>query len=222
MDIKSEKTSKLLELLLVVFLGITSVFSAFSAWQSALNSSAMSKNYNEGIATVTDANSLYVEAGQTYSNDVTLYQQFISFQYDVEYAEDEIQAEKAQAKMEDFMNTFLSEDLQKAIIWAGEQQETSGQDYISPFDNEEYWNSVYAEAQSTYQQGRQMLEEGHIYNTNGDKMGLIVIYYAMVLFLLGIASTLKRNMFKVALGLFAVAIFIFATIQMSMIPFLNA
>ena len=220
MDIKSEKSSKLLELLLVVFLGITSVFSAFSAWQSALNSSAMSKNYNEGIATVTDANTLYVEAGQVYSNDMALYQQFISFQYDVEYATDEIEAEKAQAKMDDFMNTFLSENLMNAIVWAGEQQGETGQAYVSPFDSEEYWKSVYAEAEATYQQGRQMLEDGHVYNTNGDKMGLIVIYYAMVLFLLGIASTLKRNGLKLALGLFAVAIFIFATIQMATIPFL--
>ena len=221
MDLKSEKSSKLLELLLVVFLGITSVFSAFSAWQSALNSSAMSKYYNEGIATVTDANTLYVEAGQVYSNDMALYQQFISFQYDVDYATDEIQSEKAQAKMDDFMNTFLSENLMNAIIWAGEQQGETGQAYVSPFNSEEYWNSVYAEAESTYQQGRQMLEEGHIYNTNGDKMGLIVIYYAMVLFLLGIGSTLKRNELKVALGLFAIAIFIFATIQMATIPFLS-
>lgn len=221
MDLKSEKSSRLLELLLVIFLGVTSVFSAFSAWQSALNSSAMSKNYNEGIATVTDANSLYVEAGQTYSNDVTLYQQFISFQYDVDYASDEIEAEKAQAKMENFMNTFLSENLMNAIIWSGEQQEATGQAYISPFDNEEYWDSVYAEAQNTYQQGREMLEQGHVYNTNGDKMGLIVIYYAMVLFLLGIGSTLKRNELKVALGLFSIAIFVFATIQMAMIPFLS-
>lgn len=221
MDLKSEKSSKLLELLLVVFLGITSVFSAFSAWQSALNSSAMSKNYNEGIATVTDANTLYVEAGQVYSNDMALYQQFISFQYDVDYATDEIEAEKAEAKMEDFMNTFLSENLMNAIVWAGEQQGETGQAYVSPFDSEEYWNSVYAEAEATYQQGRQMLEDGHIYNTNGDKMGLIVIYYAMVLFLLGIASTLKRNGLKLALGLFAIAIFIFATIQMAAIPFLS-
>jgi hypothetical protein len=221
MNLKSEKSSRLLELLLVIFLGITSVFSAFSAWQSALNSSAMSKYYNEGIATVTDANTLYVEAGQVYSNDVALYQQFISFQYDVDYATDEIEAQKAQAKIEDFMNTFLSENLMNAIIWAGEQQEEIGQAYISPFDNEDYWNSVYAEAQTTYQQGREMLEQGHVYNTNGDKMGLIVIYYAMVLFLLGIGSTLKRNELKVALGLFSIAIFVFATIQMAMIPFLS-
>jgi hypothetical protein len=53
-------------------------------------------------------------------------------------------------------------------------------------------------------------------------MGLIVIYFATVMFLLGIANSLKRNELKLALALFSCAIFIFATIQMAMIPFLSA
>ena len=222
MKLQNEKNTRGIELFLVIFLGITSVFSAYSAWQSSLNNSAMSKHYNEGIATITVANSLSVEAWQTDSDDVALYQQYISFQYDYAYATDEVTEEKALRKMEDFENTFFSDDLVAAVNWSYEQQQATEASYVSPFESQIYWDTVYAEANAAYEKGRTLLDSGNTYNTNGDKMGLIVIYFATVMFLLGIANSLKRNELKLALALFSCAIFIFATIQMAMIPFLSA
>lgn len=220
MGIDSEKNTKLIELLVVIFLGVASVFGAFAAYQSALNGSAMSREYNEGISTITDANSSYVEAGQTISNDMVLYQNMISLQLDVEYATDEVEQAKAQEKLTNFEAKFLTQDLQAAIEWATAQEEATGY-YTSPFESETYVEAVYKTAAETYQEGRGRLELGHVYNTNGDKMGLIVIYYALILFLLGISSSLKRNVLKIALSGFSLAIFVFATVQMFSIPFLT-
>ncbi|MEA4853736.1 MAG: hypothetical protein VB082_05645 [Christensenella sp.] len=220
MNLKSEKFSNVLEIVIVVFLGIASVFSAFAAYQSSLNSSAMSKYYNEGIATITDANSSYVEAGQVISNDMTLYQNLLSLSLEIDYAETPEEAEKAQEKFDNYSAKFLSQDLLDAITWA-ESKEGETDFYTSPFESEDYMNSVYAEANETYESGRQMLEEGHVYNTNGDKMGLIVIYFATVMFLLGICNALKRNELKIALAAFAAVIFVIATVQMFGIPFLK-
>lgn len=220
MGIHSEKATKLLELIVVIFLGVASVFGAFSAYQSALNGSAMSKEYNEGISTITDANSSYVEAGQVISNDMVLYQSMVSLQLDVEYAQDEVERVKAQEKLTNFEAKFLTLNLQNAIEWATAQETSTGY-YTSPFESEVYLDAVYKTANATYQEGRVRLELGHVYNTNGDKMGLIVIYYALILFLLGISSSIKRNELKLALLAFSLAIFIFATVQMLGIPFLT-
>ena len=124
--------------------------------------------------------------------------------------------------MEDFENTFFSEDLVAAVNWSYEQQQATEASYVSPFESQIYWDTIYAEANAAYEKGRMLLDSGNTYNTNGDKMGLIVIYFATVMFLLGIANSLKRNELKLALALFSCAIFIFATIQMAMIPFLSA
>lgn len=215
----NEKVTRILDLAIIIFLGITSVFGAFAAYQSALDSSAMSKDYNEGIATITDANSMYVEAGQTVSNDMALYQNMVSLSLDVDYAKDSDEREKAEEKLDNFTSKFLSETLQASIEWA-EKKEKADDAYVSPFDDENYYNEVYKEAQATYDEGRTKLDSGNIFNTNGDKMGLIVIYFATVLFLLGVCSSLKRNGLKVGLSIFSLAIFIFATVQMFQIPFL--
>lgn len=220
--INSERGSRVLEIIVVIFLGITSVVSAFSAWQSGLHSSAMSKYYNDGIATVTDGNSLYVEAGQVISSDMALYMELIRLEYDWMYSEvDSAEEAKSEEIYNEYANKFIGEELQEAIDWAAEQEESTGY-YVSPFEYEPYIESVYADADATYQEGRDMLEKGHEYNTYSDKMGLIVVYYAMVLFLLGICGTLKNNVLRFVLILFSAVIFIVATAQMVQIPFLNA
>ncbi len=219
MEEKSQKFAGLLELILVIFLGITSVAGAFAAFQSALNSSAMSKEYNEGISEITDANSEYVTAGQVISNDMTLYQQLIKLSFDMDYAATPEEKEKATEQFNQFSSKFLSQNLLDAISWA-EDQETQTGNYISPFDYEPYLEEVYRVANEQYQSGRMRLETGHVYNTSGDKMGLIVIYYATVLFLLGVAMTMKRTSLKIGLAAFSFAIFVFASVQMFGIPFL--
>lgn len=220
LDIKSEKFTNLLELILVIFLGVASVLSAVAAYQSSLNSSAMSKYYNEGIATITDANQLYVEAGQVMSNDMALYQNLMDLSLEIDYTTDPAEQEVLNEKFASYTSKFLGDDLLAAIEWAEAQEEETGM-YSTPFASEAYMTALYADANAQYQEGRTMLEEGHVYNTNGDKMGLIVIYYASVMFLLGICNAIRRNMLKIGLAIFAAAIFVVASVQMSSIPFLT-
>lgn len=216
-----EKNSYILELIVVIMLGITSVMGSLAAYQSGLNSSAMSKDYNEGIATITDANSFYVEAGQVLSRDQAIYMELVRLEYDWAFSE-EGSAEEAKAEevYSEYANKFISPELQEAIDWAAAEQESTGY-YVSPFDHEPYIAAIYADADATYDAGRTLLEEGHMYNTYGDRMGLIVIYYATVLFLLGICGTLKQNTLKLGLVVFSAAVFVFATVQMCAIPFLS-
>lgn len=217
--INSERFSGILEIVIVVFLGVASVFSAVAAYQSSLNSSAMSKNYNEGIATITDANQLYVEAGQVMSNDMILYQNIMDLSLEMDYAATPEESAALEEKLANYVNKFLADDLLNAIEWAETQEEETGI-YTSPFQSEEYLTTLYADANAEYEKGRTMLEEGHVFNTNGDKMGLIVIYYASVMFLLGICNAIRRNTLKIGLSVFATAIFVVATVQMAAIPFL--
>jgi hypothetical protein len=89
---------------------------------------------------------------------------------------------------------------------------------IAIFDKEGFIESYYTDAQAKLDEAAAMLEQGKKANDYGDAYGLVSVIYAVVLFLLGIASMFKKlsNRF-IVVGIAAVG-FIFATIYMTTLP----
>ncbi|MDL2238138.1 hypothetical protein LJC56_10010 [Christensenellaceae bacterium OttesenSCG-928-K19] len=216
-----EKGSYILELVIVIMLGITSVMSAVASYQSGLHASKMSESYNNGISYTTEGNSMYVEAGQQLSSDTAIYMELISLEYDWMFSETGSDEEaKAEEKYNEFHSKFVSDILNEAIEWAHAEEEATGY-YTSPFEYEPYLDAVYGEADEMYTRGKLMLVEGHKHNTHSDQMGQMVVYFALALFLLGICGTLKNNTLKLILVIFSVGVFIFAIVQMVNIEFMT-
>lgn len=219
-SLRSDRRNNLLELIVVLLLGVTTIASSFAAFQASLNEGEASASYNEGVATITNANSLYISAGQRISNDMSLYQSLLLLNEQVDNAEASADKEKLQKMVDDFSAKFINEELTAAIKWSKAQEAKTGV-YTSPFESQDYLTAIYTDAEKVYESGQKMLENGHAYKETGERMGLIVIYFATVLFLLGVCNAIRNIKIKLGLMGFSTALFVFAAIQLFSIPLLT-
>ena len=89
---------------------------------------------------------------------------------------------------------------------------------ITPFADEGFGGHYFENANELLAESNDKLEEGRQDNRNGDTYGLVTVIYGVVLFLLGINSTMKSTKNKVALTVISLAGFVIATVFMLTIP----
>lgn len=218
-DIKSEKFAFMLEMIIAIILGITAVLTAYASWQSSLYGGNQATNYTKGTAMIGEANSMYNEAAQYISQDMNTWNIISGLRVDAAFAEYKGEAddmERAQYKIEQVMADNVNDEFAAAIDWADAQT-----DYASPFDMEGYLDSYYIEANATYEEGEATIEEGQKANSLGDKLGLVTVIFAVVLFILGIVSTFKNPKTKMVVTGVSILAMVFGLIMMLSVPMLT-
>ena len=111
------------------------------------------------------------------------------------------------------MTDNVGGEFEHAIEWADSQQE-----YASPFEKEDFITGYFADSNVKFDEAEEMMEAGNSNNTHGDNQGLVTVIYAVVLFLLGVASTFKAESAKKILLVMSVVGFVGATSIMLTIP----
>lgn len=205
-----------LEIFIVIFLGLTAVFTAWASWQAALYGSRQDTKYTQSNAAISEANSMYNEAAQYLQQDMTLWNQIMGLQLDLAFAGDKgdtDEVEKLTYKIDQIMYDSVGEELAAAIEWADAQE-----DYASPFDQEGFVESYFLDAQDKYVEGDELLASGMADNTSGDKLGLISVLYSVVLFLLGITSSFQSIKVRYAAVIISLVCFLSASAFMLNIP----
>lgn len=207
-----------LELFIAIFLGITAILTSWASWQSSLYSGEQSAKYTKGIAIIGEANSMYNEAAQYIAQDMELWNRISDLRIELEFAQsrDSDEVEKLQWKLDQIMADNVSEELAEAIEWADAQEE-----YASPFDKEGFEESYYEEANKMYEQGQQMIEAGQRDNDMDDRLGLVTVIYAVVMFLLGITASFDEKRTRILVIAVAAVGFVYATITMLGVPVLT-
>ena len=114
-DKRADRYGNIIELIIVLLLGLTSIASSFAAYQASLNEGEASAAYNDGVATITDANSMYISAGQKISNDMSLYQSLLVMGEELDGASGSSEKERMQTIIDNFSAKFLSQELLDAI-----------------------------------------------------------------------------------------------------------
>lgn len=219
MNQENDKSSKLLELLVVVLLGITAVLTAYASWQSSLYGGNQATKYTKGTATISEANSLYNTADQYISADMQTWDRISDLRVDIEFAKskgDTAEVERLQYKLDKAMYDNVGEELAAAIEWADAQT-----DYASPFEKEGFIDSYFSDANAKYDEGQKFIEDGSKDNALGDKLGLVTVIYAVVLFLLGMAAFFSGKVMKIILLIVSAGGAIYATIMMLAVPMLT-
>ena len=215
--IKGKRTKdELFELIVVIMLGITAVATAWSSWQESLHGSQQDQKYTTSNALNAEANSMYNEGMQKYNQDLMIWNQLSGLYIDYAFAEDKRdteEMEKIDYKISQIMDDNVYEEFAAAIDWADSQE-----GYASPFENEDFIGSYFAEYEETMAESEAMMEEGNEHNTHGDNQGLVTVVYAVVLFLLGITATFKGSGPRKILLVVSGAAFVFATVFMLTIP----
>lgn len=221
-DLKSEKWDSILSTISVIILGIGTLLGSFSAYQSALYSGESLTKYNQGVATISDANSVYLESNQVIMLDTMVWIEWTKQQATAALSKDPDQVDLSSLIAEQLEDSFFTIDLVEAIDWAEGQNEgkADGERMVSPFESEAYIKNAFKDGEELYSEGYSLLEEGQKTMALGDKLTLVTVYFAIVLFLAGIASSTRRPILRISILASSFLVKIFALTQMLQVPFL--
>lgn len=206
-----------MELLVVILLGIVSVATAYTSFQSTLYDGMTASSYSQAQNTQTEAESLYLEANQTYVQDVQTWGRLTELSVDMDNP-DPVIADAASAKFDTLQFVLVDEIFDAAITWSDEETTATG-DYVGPFESEEYFAARFGAWAEEDDRSIALFETAEEYNTFGDRLQLNTVLMAITLFLLGIAAVVKRRRIQWILIGFGMTIFTVAAVLTALVPF---
>lgn len=202
------------ELITVVLLGVVSVATAYTSFQSSLYDGQRSDAVSLSEAAGTLAESLYLEGNQQYVQDSQTIQQLSVLQVAGE-AGDPI----AQAQYDELYFIAVSEELDAAIQNAAAADEAEPDFWHDPQADEDYQDVLFGGYAEEAQNSENLRAEGNEYNKAADTLGLFTAIMAITLFLLGIAAVVRRPLMKWILIATGGTIFVVTAILTATIPF---
>ena len=212
---KSILTTKRLETVVAVLLGVTTLLSAWATWIGSLHGGIQSINFTKSNNMASRGTAEYNLSMQMYLSDYMAWNTAKEYYYELETAKadgDQTKIALITEKIEAFKKDNLSENLAAGVKWMEENNEDSP--FKMPGMTERYFGS----AQEKLEQSQELLEEGMRDNTKGDSYNLVTVIYSLTLFLLGIVGTFKNMPNRIAVMLIAVVFLVFAVIYMYTIP----
>lgn len=216
----SDKHEYLLEIVAAILLGLATVFGAFSAYQSALYGGQCLTKYNQGVALINEANTEYLQANQEIMMDMIVWMEWTknALMADQDRNPEDSPYGLVAAVIDE---TLIYGGLAEAMEWADAENENLPEDewLRTPFDSEAYTEALYADAGVIWEEGNNLLIEGQGDNSKGDHFTLVTVFFAIVLFLGGMASLVKRRNIKITFAVVAVLMFVYSVIQMFAVPF---
>lgn len=180
-----------LVLIAAVILGIAAVLTAWSSYRASLTTDSVIKNYAEQQAFISDANDTYAVSDREAQSE----QQFF-LQYAIARAE-------GNAQVAEYLGETMGSDLYESVQWWEEQPlETQP---LSPFveENPNYANLPSQDLSGQGDALKAKADESRILaetaDADSDRFELSNVFFAIVLFLAGIATLLRRRSVQVGL-----------------------
>lgn len=214
--IKKILKEKKLEVLVAVFLGLTTLLVAWAGWIGSLHGGIQAINFTKSNNLAAEGNAEYNVATQVYISDLFTWNTISSLRLDLEIAKekgDKDEAKVIETKIEKIKNDSCSPKLLEAINNADAKNSST-----SPFEDEEFVKSYFEEAKKLSDESKEAMEEGKRDNLRGDSYRLVSVLYSLVLFLLGIVGVIKDYHSRKILFVISVCILFFAIIYMITIP----
>ena len=208
-------TFKRLETIVAIFLGITTLLSAWASWIGSLHSGVQSINFTKSNNMASQGTAEYNLGIQTYLADYMVWNIIREYSYDLEVAKadgDQQKVDLINNKIETFKKQNVGAILSEGMKWMEENNEDN------PFKMPGMLEKYFASAQATGIQSQELLEEGMRDNTKGDSYSLVTVICSLTLFLLGIINTFKDMPNRIAVLVIAVVCLIVAFVYMCTIP----
>jgi Tfp pilus assembly protein PilE len=202
------------ELIVVVMLGIVSVATAYTSFQSSLYEGQRGDAISLSEAAGTLAESLYLEGNQQYVQDSQTIQQLSVLQVAAD-AGDPI----AQAQYDELYFIAVWEELDAAIQNAAALDDSDPDFWHDPQADEAYQDALFGAYAEEAERSEELRAEGNGYNKSADTLGLFTAIMAITLFLLGIAAVVRRPLMKWVLIATGGTIFLVTAILTATIPF---
>lgn len=214
-DRKTILTSKRLETVVAVLLGITTLLSAWASWIGHLHGGLQSIHFTESNNAASQGTRDSNLGMQVYLADYMAWNTLKDYSYELELAKtdgDQTKIDLINDKIETFKKNSISDILAEGINWMEENNEDS------PFNMPGMAEKYFETAQETFKDSEDLLEEGKHDNTKGDSYMLVTVIYSLVLFLLGIVGTFKNMPNRIAVLAIAVVFLVFGIVYMCTIP----
>ncbi len=206
------------ELIVVIFLGIVSVATAYTSFQSGLYGGNRDDKISQSEASGTLAESLYLEGNQQYVQDAQTVLRLAELNIDAQSA-DPVTAADAAAKYDEIYFIGVSEDLDVAIQSAAALDESEPDFYHYPLDEDSYLTARFSGYEDEAANSQALRQEGNMLAAQGDQLGFYTALMAITLFLLGIAAVVRNPRMKWILIAIGMTIFTITAILTATIPF---
>lgn len=206
------------ELIVVILLGLVSVATAYTSFQSALYGGQSAEQSAKGGNAETAAESLYLEGNQQYVQDAQTILQLASLKIDSQ-SEDPITAADGQAKYDEIYFIGVSPELNTAIKKADAKNDANPKVYTYPLDDNKYQDSLFSSYDKKKAQSDKLNSQGDALGTEGDSLGLYTALMAITLFLLGVAAVVRKPKMKWVLVAVGMSIFTITAVFTALVPF---
>lgn len=203
------------ELIVVILLGVVSVATAYTSFQSSLYGGASDDRISKSEAAGTEAESLYLEGNQQYQKDSQTIGQLQQLQAAVEAGDPYAQAQYDEL----YFISVTGTDLEPAVDAAAAQDEAEPEFWHDPQADEDYQNALFSAYGDKEAESQDLRTEGDRIGDMGDQLGFYTALMAITLFLLGIAAVVKRAGLRWILIAFAMGIFTVTAVLTALIPF---
>lgn len=219
---KDNSEKKLLEPFIVFMLGFTALFTAWATWVASLHSGNQTLNYTLSNSYKSEGVAALNEATLQYQKDLQVYTEVVQIVMDaaVETILDDISEEDVALIYEYRLGFILKDNMSDRLLKIVEDGlgNIGSDTYISPFEDEDFVNEYYEEANEILALADEYLEKGNEDGKKADQLGMVTVIYSIVLFLLGIANTFNKKESKYILVTLSVIGFIIGTVIMLSIP----
>lgn len=183
-------TQATIALIAAVLLGVAAVLTAWSAYRASLTSDLILKSYSEQQATIASANDYLSRADQQESLERSLF---------LEWAlANSLENYDAAA----YIAEVMTDELYSAVDWwAQDASETSP---ATPFVEENPYFAglesqvLIVEGMSLYEEADALREAAEIADATSDRFDLANVFFAIVLFVAGMATIVQRRSIQLA------------------------
>ena len=215
-DKKSLITSKRIETIVAVLLGVTTLLSAWASWIGHLHGGLQSINFTQSNNESAHGTAASNVGMQAYLADYITWNTLRDYNYELEVANADGDKEKA-ALIKEKIAKFKKQNVDGGILAEGiKWMEKNKED--DPFKMPGMAEKYLEEGSKEFNKSQELLEEGKRDNTKGDSYMLVTVIYSLTLFLLGIVNTFKNMSNRIVVLAIAIAFLVFAVVYMCTIP----
>lgn len=191
---RAELLNRWTEIVSAILLGIVTIATAWSGYQSARWGGVQSTKYSQASALRVESTRASTQAGQQIQIDVALFSNWLN-----------AYADENQPLEEFYRERFRTEFLPAFEAWLATKPAQNPEAPPSPFAMPEYQLAATQQSQDLEQQASATFEEGKAANQQSDDYILNAVILASVLFLAGIAPRFDWLPVRVAVIVVAVA-----------------
>lgn len=202
------------ELIIVILLGLVSLGTAYVSFEASLYGGIQQSSYTKGNNLETEAESLYLEGNQQFTQDSQTIQQLAVLKVAADAGD-----ATAQAQFEQLYFVAVSAELDAAIQSAAQLDADEPDFYHDPQADEDYQAALFGAYGEKSAEGEELIAKGDEANGHGDRLTLSTVLMAITLFLLGVAAVLRRPRTQIVIAAIGMTIFTGAAIFASTVPF---